>query len=364
MKIEEYTVGELPELLEKDFYKSSSHIPIYPLRARSYFHNPNAKKSDKVLWCMIANNTLVAYRLVMPDVLQTPQGEIKTCWLSCIWVNPAYRGRGFGKELTQLALEEWDHKCMATNFAPESFEMYSSMDFFYPIKNMNGLRLHFRSSGAELLAKKNRIFAAAKPILKIGDSILNALKPKQQKHALQSFGLNVQIFPIMDDEAYAFSRGFAIDEFGKRTKKTFDWLSEYCWVKQTQEQDEFAKRFHFSANAKRFEQVWHKIIVKGRLIAVMMTTIKNDDLKLPYLYVKKEHIKYVAMYIENFCLEERTSTLTIFQPDLVEYFNQHATKTIVKKAFKKRIMAFKGIPKELVHSRTNFQDGIGDGAFT
>ncbi len=364
MKIKVYTVGELPDLLDLDFYKNGAHLPIYPLRAVSYFHNPKALKSDKVLWCMVSGAELIAYRLVLPDLLGNQTKKIKAAWLSCIWVNPKHRGKGYGKDLTNLALKEWDNKCLATNFAPASFEMYSSMKFFYPLKIKEGLRLYYRLNMADLLAKRNKLFATIKPILKLGDSIFNFLRPAKSKHELQSLSITIQPLSKMDEETYVFIQQFANKEFGVRSKDSFDWISSYPWMRQIQEPDQYARRYHFSATAQRFEQVWHKVSVEGRLVAVMMSSIINKDLKIPYLYVKKIDIEYVAKYIENFCLEDSIYSLTIFHDDLLEYYKEKTNKALFQRPFRKKIMAFNGIPKELVQEDTTFQDGLGDGVFT
>ena len=364
MKIKEYTVEELPDLLALEFYKDSDHIPIYPLRAISYFHNPSADKTDKVLWCLFEGEEMIAYRLVLPDTIKTATEKIKVCWLSCIWVNPKHRGKGLGKQLTNLALEEWDHKCLATNFAPASFKMYSSMQLFYPLKIVEGIRLYFIFNAAELLGKKNKLFATIKPLIKIGDTILNVLKPTTKEYEFQPNHLNAKIVLSMDEEMYNFICHFNQKEFGARSKASLDWILSHPWMKETQTKDDYAKRYHFSANAKKFEQRWHKIYIKEKLAAVMMTTIIDEKLKTPYLYLSKENVELIAKYLENYCLKNNLHSLTIFYPDIVAYLNSNNTKSIYKKSTKKKIMAWNGIPKTLTNEQTSFQDGLGDGVFT
>ena len=364
MNIEVYTVEELPDLLTLDPFKDSEHLPIHPLRATSYYHNPSAEKSDKVLWCLFDGKEMLAYRLVLPDILDTPTEKIKACWLSCIWVNPNHRGKGHGKKLTNLALEEWNHKCLATNFAPASFKMYSSMKLFYPLKIINGLRLYYRMNTAELLANRNRIFAAAKPVLQIGDALFNSIKSNPKLHDLEEFDLTSQISLTLDDESFAFIKLISGKEVGIRSKEVFDWILAYPWIKQTPTVDSFARRYHFSANAKRFEQHWHKLSSKGEIIAVLMTSIIDDNLKIPYLYVQKDKVSFASKYIENFCLQNKIHSTTIFHPEVVAYFEKHKSRAIFKRVFHKKIMAFNGISKELRNEETRFQDGIGDGVFT
>lgn len=364
MKIEVFQVSELPQLLELPLFKNSKSIPISQARAISHFHNPRADEEDKVLWCLFEENELCAYRLMLPDFLFHESEKIKMAWVSCLWVDPIHRGKGFGKKVTQPALEHWKYRVMGTNFAPASLSLYSSMGGFYPFKIIEGLRLYYKSNAAELLKNRSKLFTILNPLLKIGDQLLNKSRKKAQPHSLEGEGIQAQVFPFFDEESYSFIKQFNKKEFFQRGQKELDWIIAKPWILEKAKPDADDRRFHFSSQAKKFQQLVHKISFKGQLLAVLISSLIDDKMSIPYVYFNKPFTAKVAQYIENLVIEDGAAMITLFNPHLVDYFKNTEVQALHKKNFTKRFMAFKGIPEEWSKASLHLQTGDGDGAFT
>lgn len=363
MKLNVHTVEELKGILNQDFYLNSSNIPITPQRADSHFHNPRANKTDKVLWCLIEEDQLLAYRLMLPDWIYVGEVKMQFAWLSCLWVHPAHRGKGYGKKVTQPALEEWKYKVMGTNFAPASYALYHSMGRFYPFKNLVGIRLYYRSSLSKILPPRSHFFKVSKPILVSADNLINAISPRKKEHSYPA-GLVIQDLPFFDDESIGFIYNFLKLENFRRTKKELNWILEHPWILQTKADDSYTKKYHFSSNARTFKQMIHKVTIQGRLVAVLMSSFIDGKLLVPYIYYEDEHVEWVRKFIDNLAVEFEADTLTLFDKKLAIEFSENKGHEKFKKNFNKRFMAFDGIPKELAKRVSIFQGGDGDGAFT
>ncbi len=364
MNLAVYTLAELPQLLEKNFFKKSKSIPISQQRADSHFKNPRADLNDKVLWCLSDKDQLIAYRLMMPDHIYINDKKVKMAWVSCLWVDPKHRGKGYGKKVTLPALDAWDQRVMGTNFAPASLALYKSLGGLYPFSIINGLRLHYQSKAADLLGNRNQFFKTIKPVFKLGDLLLNKLKKSPAQHPLKGQGINIQIIPAFDQESYDFLKPYSINEYFRRSQKELDWAMSTPWIIQREKPSVDDHRFHFSSQAKIFSQLVHKISYQGKLRAVIMSSLVNDHLMIPYAYFDKAFTSKVAKYIENFVLEDEIALLTIFDKNLVDYFQNTANKAIHAKKFVKRFMAFEGIPKPTKSNALKLQAGDGDGVFT
>ena len=364
MRIEVFQLKELPKILERSIFKNSANIPISQVRADSHFANPRADQEDKVMWCLFENDNLVAYRLMLPDTLFHESKKLKMAWMSCLWVHPNHRGKGYGKQVTIPALEAWGYKVMGTNFAPASLSLYKSLGDFYAFRIVEGLRLYYKSNASKLLKNRSTFFKFLSPLLSIGDRILNLARPTAKVNPLSGEGIQIQGLPFLDEESLGFIERFKKLEFFQRGGSELDWILAKPWILQKPKPDADDERFHFSSQAKRFSQSVHKISYQGRLSAVLISSLVNDKMSIPYAYFDKPFTSKVAQYIENLLIEDEAEMVTIFNPHLVDYFNKTNVQALHKKKFIKRFMAFKGIPEAWSKSPFQLQTGDGDGAFT
>lgn len=368
MIIKSYCIKDLSELIQTDFFKNSPILPISSHRAISHSLNPNAQADDKILWIALEDEKLVAYRLVLPDIIYKNKESVRMAWLSCIYVHPSQRGKGYGKLLTTKALEAWDYKLMGTNFAPASRSMYKAMGLFDDFRTYNGLRAYLRMNLTFLLPKRNPKFKKIKPILKLVDWTINAFQNLRLYFYNTSLkaDFSYKITRRVDEEVWGFIKKYKTSEFMRRDEISLNWLLQYPWIISSKlDENQEEKRFHFSAFAHAFEQKCVQVFYKKTLIGFLILTMREGLMQVPYVYYDKIHTAAIADVIIEIALEQGQKTLTLYNQHLVDYIkNTKQNPFILIRDFTRRFMFGKGFSRDLKGLDYIFQDGDGDAGFT
>ena len=95
----------------------------------------------------------------------------------------------------------------------------------------------------------------------------------------------------------------------------------------------------------------------------MIVTIRNNHLKVPYLYYTSGSLTHVVDFLVHFMISGKVSYISVFRKDLAECLLKHPAPMI----WKKRIMRYTAISKEIIQMLPGdhkLQDGDGDAVFT
>jgi hypothetical protein len=138
MEIKKISIDELDTFIHSDFFLNAPVKPISPLRALSYINNPNAEKDDIVLYMLIENNKIIAFRTLLPDMLN----DIKFCWLSGSYVAPDYRGQKLSLKLLENVFDDWNNFA-STNYTRSSIKIQLSTQKLKLLKERNGCIFYF-----------------------------------------------------------------------------------------------------------------------------------------------------------------------------------------------------------------------------
>ena len=94
MEIVAYTAAQLVVFTQSEQFNTLSHLPVSRLRALSHLHNPRLATDTPIMYMAWLNNQVEGYRMVLCDTLYHNNEALPVCWYSCVWVNPAMRGKG------------------------------------------------------------------------------------------------------------------------------------------------------------------------------------------------------------------------------------------------------------------------------
>jgi len=355
MEIKRIKIKELSELIYSEWYKNSEHLPISPERVISQIHNPFAHSEDEVLYLLLKDNILVAYRLVLPSYV----GDQKMAWLSCVWVHPNHRRKGYGVQLTKLALEFWNNKMLGTNFTPESRTMYQDKLHFSTSTILKGNRYYNQLYLSELLPKKKPILRWIKPILLTVDFIGNQYLKRKKKINIDS-QISIQRLEFIDKESLEFIAPYQTKEQSSRTKEEWDWIVKYPWVVQGS-QNSISKRYHFSNRSNSFDFHLYKVFKNKNLIGCLWITIHDGFLKTPYLYFKKENTNYILKLIIKLAQENNVKAITTFDVNLNQLMTQEKKYFHHQKSITRHFLSSKGLK---ISNERFFKEGDGDSVFT
>lgn len=365
MRFQSIRIKELEDFVTSAQYKQAAVLPITQHRAYSQVQNPRAQPNDVALVLAYEGEELVAYLGVLPDTLYLGGQALRCGWMSCIWVDSNMRGRGLAKKLLYRVLEAWDNRILATDFTPAAKSLYDKTQQFADLSVRKGLRGYVRPDFAQLLARRSRIFKTLKPALHLLDRLLDL--PNSLRLAFHSSRCPpIRYVSTIDEEAWYFIQSLQSEELLRRGKKELEWIVRYPWLLSTPLEDTHSSRYYFSARAKNF-QLWNIKVydAQQRLAAFLMLSFRDGHLKVPYAYYRADGLALAAETIKAHLLKSGAKMLTVFQEELVQYFQSQRSPFFLTRRMEKGYLISKVFEAQLAkQGRFRLQDGDGDAAFT
>ena len=351
-KVQKIKHSELQNFVQSEFYKKLDAKPVSEERVASYLNNPHAKADDYILYLLTRENTLMAYRTLLPDDYGKPPTHF--AWCSGNYVKPEFRRQGLSGLLLKEALQDWDNKLMYTNYAPESHALYQKTGEFHNISTREGGSLYLRFSSKELL--KHRIPSILRwclPVLDLGIKGYVGLRLLFWKNRPVSTDYVIsntpgKEFTVLFDQAQ--KKGF------NRNNKDLNWIINYPWISQGKHK----QKYFFSHTADAFFYRYITFRANTGYPGFAMIQYRDGKLKIPYFQVKKEILPDLASLIINWSAKNKISHLTIWHSDLYKEIVKQKNPFIARKDKVQKVFASWQInpPDPICH------DGTGDYIFT
>ncbi len=363
MEIRVYTTGTILEFVSSDQFSRLKHIPITRQRALSYANNPRADSSDKILFVAFENDEVIGYLGALPDKIFYHGEWKRMAWLSCIWVDPMFRGKKISGQLVDLAIKEWDYTTMMENMTSGAMRIYERTGYFHAAVKRVGIRGYLRFNLAEILPPKGGMFARIKLPLQILDfllNIINAIRLVFYPGYKIDPGFRYEYVEEISPEAEELMNNYNQSYLMRRGKPELEWIKCYPWVLEEKENTE-SLRYYFTSVAKRFfyQQVeFHD--ENNHVTAFLMLSIRDNHLTVPYVFLIKDMVPALVKFLFNTMLDYQLNMLTVFHTGLANDIRKAHSPFL----FRKKILSPYFIPKTLDLPDPALQDGDGDSVFT
>lgn len=347
-------LNELEQFLDSDLYKNSSYTPISPERVKSYINNPNALPDDYVLYLIIDENEIIAFRTLFADQVESEGKMIRFAWLSGVWVHPKHRGHGFSIQMFMEAFEDWNHNLCFTNYAPISMQAYLGTGYFHLLKSRTGHRFYTNESIHQMLIKR--------PNLKLLKPFLFLLKPfffMPPKFSLNEIERTTKI-KISNSPTPLFIKlfnDFKTYRVFNRDSAELKWILDYPWITTSNEIDE---RYPFSRFDDSFQYRFFTAEKVGSR-ALMMISIRKRNAKLLYIQGDIEVTTELMKGLANFCYENNILHLTILEENIAEQFSRLNYPFKAKRNFTMNVYTTMQLE---IEKGVKVNDGDGDNIFT
>jgi hypothetical protein len=326
--------------------------------------NPNGYPEDIIL-IMAYNekNELAGFIGALPDRLKKVPG-LRVAWNSCWWVDPV-RGKEIGMQLFYRFLERWDKKVLFADLTPLTYNIISKTGFFKS-GIRTGARGYLRMPLSEILPPKKTVFRILKWIFSACDSIFNIFWEirliiwKKRKHRNEK----IKWFLVrdLDPDITELIQKESSGELIGRGEDEFDWIRDYPWVTPVKDKVT-VRRYPFTYYAKRFEHHRVKITEDNKTIAFLIVTVRNNHLKVPYLYYAPGSLPHVVDFLLHFMISGKVYYITVFRKDISGYLLKHPMPMIWKKSIRRYTAISKDI-SDMLPVGHQMQDGDGDVVFT
>jgi GNAT superfamily N-acetyltransferase len=363
MEIRTFTTGTILEFVSSEQFSKLEHIPISAHRALSYAHNPRSEASDKILFVAFENGQVAGYLGALPEKLFYRDDWTRMTWLSCFWIDPAYRGKGISKELFDRALHEYGDTAMITNMKPGTLKIYERTGYFHPPVTVTGIRGYLRFCFAEILPPRGGFYKRIKPLLQVYDfslNLINAIRLVFYPGYRLDPSLRVEYVDSIGPETEAFINQCNRRYLNRRGKPDLDWIRRYPWVLEQEENDD-SRRYYFSSVSKRF--LYQQVELRDSadtVKAFLMVSVRNNHLTVPYVFFAEGMVTNVVKILFNIMLDYQLNMITVFHPELSSGIRETPSPFL----FKKKVLRPYFLPKTLDLPDPAFQDGDGDCAFT
>jgi GNAT superfamily N-acetyltransferase len=356
-----YNKEQLLAYVKEEKYGSSKHVAISHHRAVSQYYNPRCRHDDIIMLMVWDHDHLVAYLGILPDDLYLHSSEsIHIGWLSCLWVNPDYRGLGVAGKLLKMALDAYGNYIILTEYTAEAGRLYEKSGLFAKLKTLKGSRYYYRSCLAKILPQKHRFFSLIKPLLKFTDHFFNLIfdlrfSGREIPTITAHFSRSNDIQKISNDiSAFAcqnssFKRGFI----------EFEWILKYPWLIPESKDFDYQKKYFFSAIDPGFENLFYQHNTETSSFAWM--TLRNGHLKLVYNY----HGTGDVDLFEKIVLSGNTDMFSCYDSSVNQNFGTLRKKALFSKKIYRNYMVSKELYGKIPDpSVITIADGDGDCAFT
>lgn len=363
MEIRRLNKKALQEFINSEKFDSLPLIPVTKYRALSHLTNPRAADDDVLLLMAFEDNKMAGYLGVLADHLYDGDKIYKVGWLSASGVDPNQRRKGIAGKLLQAALDSWNNQILVADWVPSSFGVYEKSGAFTELAHREGVEANIRFNLRENYPAK----ALPKRILLVAaDKILNAFNAVRLLFALRNNNPLYEKVDGLDDESVQFMSRWKDSELFRRSKKEFAWILKYPWVLQkSPEYPQRDERFIFSSVCNEFRHEIIKIQNSSReMIALLMLTVRNKSLQIPYVYCQSEHVEAVVRFIYHYMYEKKIKGVVLYEARLADYILKNKTPFISKQKTAIPYIITKSLAAKLKESGKTIQDGDGERVFT
>ena len=363
IEIKKFNPKDLNQYIHSEEFKDSAVIPISYHRAISQINNPRAQEDDILLFVAYEDGQIAGYLGALPDDFFTKDNaKVHLAWMSCLWVDPAHRGKKIAQKLIQSCFEAWDNRIILTEFTTEAGSLYQKINLFDPWLTLKGRRWYIQSDLAFILPPKYSIFHKLKPVLKLVDLSLNAII-----NIRNIFGDN-QVKPLdeskkLSEEADSFLKATTDSSGFKKSVEELNWLMQFPWVLEGKNETE-TQRYHFTSYSHQFKCA--AVYIKDsthNTCGIMIYTIRNGHLKIPY-FTQTCPADLLAKTVSQIINKQRVKTMTLYSQDLVAYLQKNKSILSFSKEITRKYLISKTLSPIMPSKETTIYDGDGDCGFT
>lgn len=371
MAVTAYTIADYKSFLsgEKPWPWTSGVLPVSWQRVAAHVRNPRAEDSDVVLLVSCnERDEVTSYLGILPDHVYLPSGVKKFGWMTTWWVKPGADGAGSVLLLMQ-AISLYNKRLGVSHYSESAARVYSALGTrLTTIVPRTVSLVNLRPDFAVILSRRFNALRAGLPIYRLltglSDgwfAIFSRLWFWRRRASIEN--IRIEYFGSFACRSRDFLQQFDRSaELFRRDADQLEWLLKHKWSLVTPLQDINHGRYWFSANTQRAEFLaFHLHRADNSIGALLILSIRNDMLKVPYAFVADDMYDAAGLAI---CMHARAlSARTLLVVD----------KSISSAIARQRYPAFrhKRYPrnslstlKEQLPDNVYLHDGDGDSAFT
>lgn len=362
IEIRQLNKKALQAYIDSQEYKTAPHIAISYHRAISHIQNPRADEGDVLLFVAYDGLQMAGYLGALPDDLYDGYGtKHHFAWMSCLWIDPAQRGKNIAASLVKTCFTTWNNRILLTEYTGPAASLYYKLNIFSELPQLNGRRWYLQSDLARILPPKSKYFNKIKPLLTTFDTASNALL--RISNIFKNPVNKLNNVTELNDELTQFIIQFNQDTAFQRDGDTLQWMLQYPWLVQSKPTID-SVRYYFSSVADQFVSKAFTIQNdKNQIAGFILIMVRDGHLKIPILHYNCS-IQEVAKVVKSIVRQYQVKTFTLYHPELIHHLQSKNAFFAFSKAIVRKYLISTVFWVELDHIAVPLSDGDGDTAFT
>lgn len=364
-RIDKIYLTELQKFSGLEDFFNFENVPLSKKRILSYLSNPRKNDALPVLYLAFSEDRLIGFRSVLQDKIEKKSGSLDSIiWISGSWTHPDFRKKGISRKIFDEVSKDYNQNIFITNYGSMSYSLYSKRQDLYNFKFLDGHRLYYRLNLSEILPPKSRFFYNIKIPLEIFDKIGNFILDMRFHFYKKYKNTNIQKAEF-NEEFKEFIYNHNQNSLFKRNVEEFNWILDYPWVEQREEDDFIDKKYHFTTSAKRFYQKAVVYRKDEKINGFLFYSVKNEVLKIHYLFVDSElELDVFSSYILNIIRQEKISLVILTDERFIQKLKKKGG-FIYSKSWKKGFFVGKKLLEDYPEiTEKEIYMGDGDTIFT
>lgn len=360
-----FTIADLENLENHNWFRSSKNLPITLHRAVSQAKNPRADKDDLALIVAVDKQEVICYIGMIPDNIFIKEQKIKIAWGSTGWVHEDYKNTGIYVVLLFHALEFYDNNFAIAEVSDSAKRVFESSKKFLTLKVLTSTTIVSRFCTEQYFITQNLHYRKIFPLLRfvdfLGNLIVNPmfhLKVKKYRDTLR-----LKEISETDNEAQNFIEKHSSGNLVMRSKLEIDWILKYPWVLEAKSKSKKNRKYFFSSTTKKFRLGLYKLYENDVLTAVLLIKQRENHLTLPYFWFGVENAEKIVKALYYYSYRLGVAKITLFGENLeLSMKSAKTSKLFVKQRVRKSYITKKFSGYDF--SEISLQPGDGDNVFT
>ena len=347
-------------MLDSKEFWTRANLPFTRLRAQQYISNPSAAEEDP-LWLIVWHEAqIIAYLGMIPDRVDTSAEILKVCWLTSIWVDPAWRNKGLAAEMFKQALRLYPHSCVNSG-TPQAQSLLLKLNLLQVYGSRARTWFIFTPNKAILrnFQIRNPLILAALPVLKCLSSIYSRQRMRSWKKRYSNQSMSVEYLSEPDQESLDFLQAEWQNELSYKDRDSFIWRthnhvndSKLAGVKPV-----YTSYFGNLGFAQ--QNINLKLVQNGEIVGYANLLITDGILKLPFFYLRETVEEGFIALLADLILHNSIDAIYTQHPHLNKLLQSHRIPVLLRKSYPMRIL----LSPQLMQIEKGKIVQDGDGAF-
>lgn len=339
------TKSDLGVALKNNTYWNNTVVAMPKSKAQWILKNDRIEPEDHVAVIGLEKDKIIAYTLIVPDLIKVGNTHEKVNWIHIWWVNQKYSGSIIGTYIFNKTIRVLNKNVILNSYIENTNEFFNKGPFT-TIKARPRFTIFFKLDHSILVSKLS-VLKHFKWLVALANNTIVRLYNQLNKNKIKNATKNLtyDYLNILDDETWQLIEKKTKNDFTVKTRDYVNWLIDNTQYTQTPISNKFLHSYSTTGYSKNIYSNTVKVIYNNSLIGVLSYVINGIEFNLKLFITKDANLTKlcVGALLEHFFKSGATYIITD-DAMVAELINKHY----------RPIFTYKKEKKAIAHKSLNF----------